>query len=167
MDSNNISVLLGDGTGHFSPKIDFDVGYLPHYMDIGDLNGDEKLDLVTANSGSHSVSVLLGDGTGHFSPKIDFPVESHLENDPNFVLVKDLNDDKNLDIITPNWNSNSISVLLGDGTGHFSPKTNFFVGKGPYAVTVGDFNNDKQIDIVSANEVSNTISLLLAIDSHK
>ncbi|HMA34775.1 MAG TPA: FG-GAP-like repeat-containing protein [Chloroflexia bacterium] len=57
--SNSVSVLLGNGDGTFQSRIDFAVGHAPDALAVGDFNGDGKLDLAIANSGSNSVTVLL------------------------------------------------------------------------------------------------------------
>ena len=41
-------------------------GTYPRSVALGDVNGDTKLDMVTANSGANNVSVLLGNGDGTF-----------------------------------------------------------------------------------------------------
>lgn len=56
-----MSVLEGNGDGTFLPAINFTVGAVPLNVAIGDLNGDGKLDLVTANNSSDDVSVLLNE----------------------------------------------------------------------------------------------------------
>ena len=45
--SNNLSVLLGDGAGGFAAATNFDVGD-PHSVTVGDFNGDGKQDLAAA-----------------------------------------------------------------------------------------------------------------------
>src|SRR5205809_482726 len=49
--------------------LSFDTGNLPLSVAIGDLNGDGKPDLATANN---TVSVLLGNGDGSFGMKTDY-----------------------------------------------------------------------------------------------
>src|SRR6185369_1281023 len=44
----------------------------PSSIAIGDLNGDGKLDLAVANSGSTNVSILLGNGDGTFQPPVNY-----------------------------------------------------------------------------------------------
>jgi hypothetical protein len=60
----DVSVLLGHGDGTFGPNTDYGVGGgavgdNPVGVALGDLNGDGKLDAVTANGGANTVSVLL------------------------------------------------------------------------------------------------------------
>ncbi|HXN23804.1 MAG TPA: VCBS repeat-containing protein [Candidatus Dormibacteraeota bacterium] len=48
-----------------------------------------------------------------------------------------------MDNLAPGRNSNSVSVLLGNGDGTFQPTLNFPVGTGPFSLAVADFNGDK------------------------
>jgi hypothetical protein len=48
--------------------------FSPISVAIADLNGDGKLDLVTANLATHNVSVLLGNGNGIFQTNQDLGV---------------------------------------------------------------------------------------------
>jgi hypothetical protein len=58
--SNTVSVLLGKGDGTFAAAIDLPAGGRGvHSAEVGDFNGDGKLDLVTANRYSDDVSILL------------------------------------------------------------------------------------------------------------
>ncbi|MEP6580423.1 FG-GAP-like repeat-containing protein [Microcoleus vaginatus GB2-A3] len=163
IDSNNVSILLGTGTGSFGPATNFIVGTQPQSVSVGDFNGDGKLDLATANYISNNVSILLGTGTGSFGTATGFGVGTN----PFSVAVQDFNGDGNPDIATANQGSNDVSVLLGNGTGGFGANTNFAVGTGPRSVTVGDFNADGTIDLATANgvatktPVANNLSVLL------
>ncbi|MEH2300284.1 MAG: FG-GAP-like repeat-containing protein, partial [Nostoc sp.] len=157
--SNNVSVLLGNGTGGFATATNFTVNG-PQSVTMGDFNGDGKLDLATANHYYNNVSVLLGDGTGGFATATNFTVNGH----PVSVTVGDFNGDGKLDLATANHASNNVSVLLGDGTGGFATATNFTVGSNPRSVTVGDFNGDSKLDLAAANASSNTVSVLLNVN---
>jgi len=66
--SDNVSVLLGDGSGDFGAATNFAVGDSPNSVAVGQFDGDGDVDLVVANGGSDNVSVLLGDGSGGFAP---------------------------------------------------------------------------------------------------
>ena len=155
--SNNVSVLLGDGSGGFGTATNFSVGSNPYSVTTGDFNGDGKLDLATANRNSNNVSVLLGDGSGGFGTATNFSVGNY----PLSVTIGDFNGDGKLDLATANGNSNNVSVLLGDGSGGFGTATNFSAGSVPYSVTTGDFNGDGNLDLATANTYSNDVSVLL------
>jgi Ca2+-binding RTX toxin-like protein len=155
--SNNVSVLLGTGTGSFGPATNLTVGSLPFSVTVGDFNGDGRSDLATANRNSSNVSVLLGTGTGSFGTPTNFSVGSS----PWSVTVGDFNGDGKSDLATANRYGNNVSVLLGNGTGSFGTATNFSVGNGPQSLTVGDFNGDGKSDLAVANAGSNNVSVLL------
>jgi hypothetical protein len=60
--SNQVSVLLGNGDGTFGPASSYSVGSLPLGIATGDFNGDGYADLVTANLFSNNITVLINDG---------------------------------------------------------------------------------------------------------
>src|ERR1035437_368774 len=53
-------------------RVGYPTGSAPYSVTTADFNGDGKIDLAVANSGSNTVSVLLGDGSGGFGVKTDF-----------------------------------------------------------------------------------------------
>lgn len=58
--SNKVLIFLGNGNGNFGNAINFDnTGITDLSLKSADFNGDGKVDLATANSGSHNVSILL------------------------------------------------------------------------------------------------------------
>ena len=61
-----MSVLTVDGKGGFATEVRYTVGAQPVSLIAADLNGDGRLDLVSANVGGDSISVLIGKGDGTF-----------------------------------------------------------------------------------------------------
>ncbi len=155
--SNNLSLLFGNGQGSFGTVNNVAVGNSPAVAAVGDFNRDGIPDLATANYKVNSIAVLLGKGNGQFGAATNFAVG----NIPFSLSVKDLNGDGNLDLATVNNIGNSASILLGTGTGSFAPVKNFAVGDNPGFGTLGDFNNDGRFDLVSVNRGSNNVSVLL------
>jgi 16S rRNA G1207 methylase RsmC len=84
----------------FATAVNYTAGSSPAFVASADLNGDGKLDLVTANfaSGTNTVSVLLGNGNGTFQAKQDFGTGTG----PISVAIADLNGDGKLDLVTAN-----------------------------------------------------------------
>ena len=119
--SNDVSVLLGDGSGGFADEVRYAVGNSPTSIAIGYVDDDAYPDLVAANLGSGDVSVLLGDGSGEFGAAQNFSIGEGFQS-PYAVALGDANEDGHLDIATANTNisNDSISLLLGDGTGNFA-----------------------------------------------
>ena len=157
MPANTAPVLNVLLNSTFAAKSDFGVGANPSSVTSADVNGDGKLDLITANSDANSVSVLLGNGAGGFAAKVDFAVGTL----PDSVISADVNGDGKLDLITANRNSNNVSVLLGNGAGGFGAKTDFGVGAVPRSVTSADVNGDGKLDLITAKRDSNNVSVLL------
>jgi hypothetical protein len=114
---------------------------------IGDLNGDGKPDLATANGESDSVSVLLNAGRGVFRARRDYLVAAN----PWSLAVVDLNGDRVLDVVTVNPSANAISVLLNRGNGTFAPRRSYPAGDEPEAVASGDLDGDGDQDLVVGN----------------
>ena len=80
---------------------------------------------------------------------------------PYGLAVADLTGDGIPDIVTANYRSANISVLMGDGHGNFGPPLLLPVGLAPNEVQVADLNGDGIPDLVTANFINNTLSVLL------
>jgi hypothetical protein len=148
--SGTVSVNLGNGDGTFQPRTTYAVepgfgGSGPISVAIGDVNGDGKPDLVTADYSENAVSVLLGNGDGTFQAPTSYAAGSQ----PGLVQVADLNGDGRQDIVVANQTSNNVSVLLGNGDGTFQPETTYSVGAGQGFIRVADVNGDGKPDIVA------------------
>jgi uncharacterized protein (TIGR03437 family) len=165
--SDNVTVLLGNGTGGFTPApgSPFAVGAKPDSLVVGDFNKDGKRDLAVADyNGSNSISVLLGNGLGGFTAAPGSPFEAEIG--PTSVVVGDFNGDGIQDLATANDPSNDVMVLLGNGTGGFTaaPGSPFTVGTGllnPVSLVVGDFNGDRFQDLATANIGVKSVTVLL------
>ena len=152
---------LGDQGGTPTPvtftKIptDADDGAAPRALATGDVNGDGKVDIVTADFQSDTVSVLIGAGDGTFATT-SIPFQGGHAG----VVLSEVNGDGKLDIVTADYDGDTASVLLGHGDGTFGTPTSMAVGHNPYNLSVADVTGDGIADIVVANSGAYTVSLL-------
>jgi len=172
LNSDTVSVLLnttapGATAPSFAAQQTFATGSDPQFVTAADVNGDGKPDLIVANRVSNTVSVLLnttapGATTPSFAAQTTFATGML----PESVKAVDLSGDGKLDLIVPNGNSNTVSVLLnttatGATTPSFAAQQTFATGTFPVSVTAGDLNGDGKPDLIVSNFHSNTLSVLL------
>lgn len=158
--SGNVAVLLGVGSGTFSPFVAYPVGdILPTSVAIGDINGDGKPDLVVGSQ--TTADVLLGNGDGTFQTAVIYSSGGVGAT----AAIADVNGDGKPDIelvnrcttVTNNLcvDYGSAGVLSGNGDGTFKPVVTYPPGgKSPYGIAVADVNGDGYPDLLTANIVS-------------
>jgi hypothetical protein len=145
----NVTVLLGNGSGGFTSTGPFTTGRGPFSLATGDFNGDGNMDLAVGNSGDNSVTILFGDGRGGFTPASTNPVA--VGSAPNTLAVADFNSDGNADLLVANGGNQGFTILLGDGAGGFAAAANPISLASPSnAVTVADINQDGIPDLIFA-----------------
>ena len=162
--ASNASVLLGNGDGTLQARVDYSVGTgtNPECLRMGDVNGDKRLDIFTANASTNDISVLLNKGDGTFVAPARFATASH----PTSIDLCDLNADGIQDLATANYTAGSVSVLmgkglLGKGDGTFQPAVNYAVDGNPQMVLATDLNHDGRPDLATVNWTTNDASILL------
>lgn len=131
----------------------------PVAIATGDLNGDGRADVVTANYTAGRVTVLLSNGVGGFTPASGSPITVGTQ--PSSVLIADFNGDGKRDLAVGNQAGNSVMVFLGNGNGTFGAATTLAMPGGPGALKAADVNSDGNVDILSANTYDGSIGVLL------
>ncbi len=145
-----------------APHSDFSGGYLLNNIDVGDLNGDGRPDVVCVNINSNLISVLTNtsnSGLVSFATKIEFTTSAG----PINVKCGDLDGDGKLDLAVVNYNTSIVSVyrnISSNGIINFATMVNFTTGLSPRSVAIGDINGDGKLDLSVANFGSNTVSVL-------
>lgn len=154
--SDNITVLLNNGDGTFSPPSAYSVGNSPLSVFPADLDADGDLDLLTVNAEDNNVSYLSNHGNGTFSYDAVFPVGNY----PVALFAADLDGNGSLDLVTVNRNSDNLSILLnflrgdvnGDGSidiGDMVYLLNYLYKNGPtpFPLASADANCDGVVNI--------------------
>jgi hypothetical protein len=158
--SETLTILLGKGDGTFTPvSVNPATGNSPVSMVTADFNGDGKPDLAVVNQSDNTVTTLLGNGDGTFTPSAASPSAG---GNPTMVVTADFNGDGIPDLALVNQSNNgSLTILLGNGDGTFTPANSLPVID-PYWVAVGDFNGDGIPDLAVTNyEYTGTVQIFL------
>ncbi len=164
-EDETISVLLGDGTGHFSPApgSPFPCGKAPNDIAVADMNGDGNPDLIIANTGTPYITILLGDGKGSFAPSAHSPFATASYPHVHGVVAADFLGNGKPAVITDSWGHDQILMIPSDGNGNLILPGKFFhTGKRPYQrLRSADFNGDGRPDVVTTDQESNAVTILL------
>jgi uncharacterized repeat protein (TIGR01451 family) len=152
--NNTVTILLGNGNGTFSvPDVTTPTtGSNPLAFVAGDFNGDGKMDIAVANYRSNNLTILLGNGDGSFAATDAAPATGSF---PAAIVAGDFNKDGKLDLAVDNQcgtggacTAGTVTILLGDGTGNFTPAAaSPATGSGPVSMALADFNGDGNLDL--------------------
>jgi hypothetical protein len=165
---DTVSIRLGIGDGTFTSVLpNLSPGNGPIFIAIGHFNGDSNLDMAVANHTSGNVAILLGNGDGTFTEASGSPIT--VGNQPVSIAVADFSSppDGNLDLAITNFAGKTVSILLGDGSGNFTPsdcrtdESTCNVSGQPVSIVTGDFNGDGLPDLATANELGKNVNVLL------
>jgi hypothetical protein len=156
--SNNISVLIGNGTGGFAPRVNYPtLTANPGGLVSVDLDLDGDNDIVVSNWNSTNIAVLKNNGSGVFGIATTFNTPSY-----NFgITTADFNLDGFPDIAVSSEYINVATILEGDGAGGFGWPIGYETDISPRFICSGDFNGDGRVDLATSNNASSTLSVLL------
>ena len=149
--ASNTSVLYQDSNspGSFLPMVSLNIG--SSSVDIGDINGDNYLDL--ALTGEGQIRLLFQDSLspGNFLSPVSITVGFQ----PNSIKIKDIDIDGKVDLIvgnygkSDNWRTGSVSVLIQDFSeaGTFLPRIDYPLGRRAEDLAIGDLKKDLAIKL--------------------
>jgi gliding motility-associated-like protein len=168
---DSVSILRNTSAGSisFDPKVDYGLGDGTKSVAIGDLNGDQKPEIVVASFDAGVIAVLQNNSTpggfvpGSFSDYVDLAIPGQSSS----VVISDFNGDENLDLLTTNREHSKISIVRNKGlTGtidanSFDGQIEFNAGNTPRFATIADIDGDGKLDIAQIGN-DNLISVFLS-----
>jgi hypothetical protein len=152
--TKRVVVLAGRGDGTFRAPVGYACGSDPRGVAVGDVNGDRRPDLVVANSSATRVSVVLASRSG-FGARKAYPVSTTVAGlRPVAVALGDADRDGDLDIFVSTEYMPGVSVLAGDGAGHFTPRSQPIPFRPVVGFATRDVTGDGALDVVSLSGAS-------------
>jgi hypothetical protein len=148
--SERISLVLGDGMGHFTEASVIETYGMPEYLTTGDFNEDGFPDLALSHWTTGDMTVFMNDGAGGFLCEEIYDVGGA----PRELDVSDFNEDGHVDIAVATMAFNEVYVFFGDGTGIFSTHEQIYVDYDAYVVKADDFDGDGHDDIAAGTKHS-------------
>jgi gliding motility-associated-like protein len=152
------------GALSFAPQLKFNCGNWPRNLEVGDIDGDGKPEVIIANQLSKSISILKNagsPGTISYLPPMDIAMPAATY--PESVALGDLNGDNKPDIaVANNDNPGTISILVNSGamgTLSFNSRTDITSGKNPFRVRMEDLDGDGKTDLAVTNQETYDISV--------
>jgi len=141
-------VALGNADGSFSSASARNAPEVQTASQIGDINGDGKVDLVLLvdNGGGFSLNPYLGTGAGTFVAG-----GSYAAINGNSVALGDVNRDGKLDIVTGDVGA-STNIYLGNGDGSFNASISYATSGLTRVVKLADVNHDGILDLAAGTE---------------
>lgn len=158
-DGQRASVFRGNGDGTLGTPTNYSTnGGRASAIVTGDFDRDGKLDLAVVGSGfSARLNLLRGNGDGTFQAATVINLGSGSQ--PLALRAIDLDRDGDLDLVTANYGTASVSVLTNVGGG-FASRTEYPTWGSPRGLDVGDVDGDRIPDVVFTDGVGDTVGLL-------
>ncbi|HTY87202.1 MAG TPA: VCBS repeat-containing protein [Candidatus Acidoferrum sp.] len=151
-----LTLLTNNGTGSFGSNTTLTVGANPFSVMAVDVNGDGKVDLITASSSANTLTVLTNNGDGVFGSNYTITLTGSFE----AFTTADVNGDGKADLIYADFVTNTLMVLTNNGSGGFVSNRTYSVGTSPDFVLAADLNGDGKVDLITANDGDNTLTIL-------
>lgn len=91
---DGVTILFGNGDGEFDDEIDFEAGFSPQAIAIGDVDGDGRNDVIVGNGFGDTITILFGDTFEEEEDSLVLTVNGPVTS----LVVQDFNDDSFDDI---------------------------------------------------------------------
>jgi hypothetical protein len=154
-----IAFLINDGSGGFGEPITTDVAGWLTDLELADIDGDGRNDLVFLRSISTGITIKFNDGNEWSG----LPAELATNNPILAVTCGDLDADGDVDLIGVTDDAGTIEVLFNHGDGTFADPVIYNSAGPTREVSLADVNGDGLLDVlVLTNNQSNpAIAIML------
>ncbi|WP_162944944.1 FG-GAP-like repeat-containing protein [Flavisolibacter nicotianae] len=145
----------------FSGTTNFPAGMYPYFVTSGDLDGDNKMDLVVLSINDNTMSLyrnIGSPGSLAFAQPVIYPAGAT----PFHAALGDMDGDGKLDIVIGSYGNSRIIIYKNEGSPGIIAMTNakdFATGPNPHGIVIADFDGDGRADIGTANQNGNTASV--------
>jgi len=153
--ASSITLMTGDGTGQFSNGSSFG-SFKGKIWAVasGDFTGDGMIDLAV---GADDIVIYRGDGKGGFAEFSRVPqVTSGSSGAIGTLLAVDLRKTGKLDLVAAAYGTPNVTILVGDGNGHFTVGSQVALSGGTIGAATGDLNEDGHLDLALTDFALNT-----------
>jgi hypothetical protein len=168
-----ISIIAGFVNGDYSPDViiadaeqdsirtlsqfqtssyGFATGLDPAFLEMDDMNGDKRFELLSANRSSNSVSILQRIGDGIYAPAVSLALGSP----PGGFCVVDFDRDSDLDLAVTSTVTDRVNLYPNLGNFTFGPAIPIVVGNAPTRLVSGDLDGNGWLDLAVVNDLSVT-----------
>ncbi len=149
---NALQIGLGTGGGQMAPPTDIYLGDTSServYLALGDVNGDDALDVLAAITTPNEIRIFYNDGAGGFTDTdetTDFlPLD---DREPRSIGARDLDGDGDIDVVVLHTAAQQVTVFEQlDGQGTFDAGTVIGVDGTPNTMAIADTDGDGDLDI--------------------
>jgi gliding motility-associated-like protein len=161
-----------DGSS-FAAKVDFPSATSTYAAALGDIDGDNKPDLIFSSINDNTISIYRNTSmpgfitAGSFADRVDFTTGAY----PSSISIGDLDGNNKPDIAVTNLHSNTVSLFRNKSTTGFittsslEGRVDFSTWTYPSSVAIGDIDGDLKPDITVINTNSNVVSVFRNIIS--